>query len=147
MTRLTRNFTLDELVLSDYAIRNDLDNTPNDEQIENLRILCFNVLQPLREVLGKPVIVTSGYRSPVVNKAIGGATTSQHIKGQAADIHVPEMSIQELYDFIKANLPFDQLIQEFGRWVHVSYNASSNRRECLYAVRENGTTVYKKDIA
>lgn len=142
--KLSKNFSLDEFTLSEYAIRRGIDNTPNAEQIENLRQLCIWILQPLRDALNKPVVISSGYRSPEVNAGIGGSKTSQHMKGQAADIYVPGMTIQELYELIRDSLPYDQVIQEFNRWVHVSY-AEPQRKQAMYAIREDGKTTYIPD--
>jgi len=110
---LSNHFTLQEFVTSNTAIRKGIDNTPSAEVVKNLRELCNQVLEPLREKLAKPVKVTSGYRSEKLNKLIGGAKNSQHCKGEAADIHVPGMTIEELFQFCKEHLNYDQLIQEF----------------------------------
>ena len=119
---------------------------PSQDIIDNLRLLCENVLQPLRDSLGRGVFVNSGYRSPRTNEAVGGSKTSQHLSGQAADIEVGHLTIEQLYQRIKnSGLPFDQLIQEFDQWVHVSYNAAGGRKQCLRAVRENGRVRYIPD--
>lgn len=140
--KLSKYFTLQELTHSNTAIRKGIDNTPSEEVIANLRVLCKNLLSPIRIALGKPIKVTSGYRSKQLNKLIGGAKKSQHIVGQAADIQVDGMSTEELFLFIKDNFTYDQLIQEFDSWVHVSYNEEANRCQALRAVKENGKTVY-----
>ena len=145
---LSPNFHLEEFTVSNTAARKGIDNTPSVEVINNLMLLCKYVLEPLRtklnEKYGKqmPIIVTSGYRSPKLNAAIGGAKNSQHIEGRAADIHVPGMTIEELYTFIKENFSFDQCIQEFNSWVHVSW---SNRNQALRAIKKDGATVYNAD--
>jgi uncharacterized protein YcbK (DUF882 family) len=119
---LTKNFTLDELTVSQEAARSGIKNKPNGTQIESLRILCENVLQPLRDRVKRPVVVSSGFRSITINRRIGGAATSQHCKGQAADFTIPGMSIADIVALIKKmDLPVDQCIDEFGAWVHVSY--------------------------
>jgi len=142
MRQLTAHFTLDELTRSELASRQGLDNTPDALTVGNLTALCGNILEPLRLKLDKPIQILSGYRSHVVNLKIGGAKTSQHLIGQAADIIVSGMSVQELFDFIvSAGLPFDQVIQEFDTWVHVSYSLR-NRRQKLRASRNAGQTVY-----
>ncbi len=121
MTQLSKNFTLAELTVSQTAARRGLDNTPPEAVRKNLDKLCDYVLQPLRDKLGKPVVVTSGYRSPAVNAAVGGARNSAHMSGLAADIHVPGMSSAQLMKKIKEfKLPVDQVIDEFGSWVHVA---------------------------
>jgi hypothetical protein len=117
--------------------------------IDNLQALVDNVLQPLRDALGKPISISSGYRSPDVNKAIGGSATSDHTRGQAADIEVAGMSNKDLAEHIRDNLKFTQLILEFpsrndpsAGWVHVSYNAKDLKCQVLTATRVNGRTVY-----
>jgi hypothetical protein len=145
---LTKNFPLREMLRSQTATRLGFDEqfAPPQEIIDNLRLLCENVLQPLRESLGRGVFVNSGYRAPRTNEAVGGSKTSQHLKGQAADIEVGHLTIEQLYQRIKnSGLPFDQLIQEFDQWVHVSYNAAGGRKQCLRAVRENGKVKYIPD--
>ena len=143
---LSKHFTLEELTLSDYAIRNDIDNTPDSDAVLNLITLCDKVLEPLRDIVKRPIQITSGYRSPFVNLGIGGSRTSQHSEGKAADIVVPNMSIDELFDIASKFVPFDQCIHEFSRWLHISYNGQANRKEVLWAVKENGKTVYKHSI-
>jgi hypothetical protein len=131
---LSKNFGLDEFVKSSTAKQKGIDNTPGPIQIANLSALVQNVLQPLRDAMGFPVIVTSGYRSPALNQAIGGATNSQHMNGEAADIVGQDKA--KMFNYIKDNLPFDQLIWEAGNsvqpdWVHVSYRAVGNRKQIL----------------
>ncbi|QYW02029.1 peptidase [Stenotrophomonas phage Siara] len=124
--QLTPNFTVKELTVTNRPY----DNTPSKAEIEQLRLLAVNILQPLRDALGKPVIVNSAYRGEQVNKAVGGVPTSQHRLGQAADIRVTGMSPLELCHFIiSLGLPFDQLIEE-GTWTHVSFGPR-NRRQVL----------------
>jgi len=142
--KLSNNFTLEELTISETAARQGIDNTPDADVVSNLTMLCGNILEPLRASLGgKPISITSGYRSPKTNEAIGGVATSQHCFGQAADIHVSGMTTEELFLFIteKTSLPFDQVIQEFNQWVHVSYRANP-RGQKLRATHEDGKTVY-----
>lgn len=144
---LTNSFTLKELTESNTAIRLGIDNTPSEFVIKNLLLLCKNVLQPLRDHMDEPIKISSGYRSMELNKKIGGSSsTSQHCVGQAADISCGERTA-EIYDFIKNNIIFDQLIWEFGTddnpiWVHVSYSSKKNRKECLRSYKINGKTVY-----
>lgn len=146
--QLSENFTLEEMIESQSAVRLGYDEqfSPPDSVKENLKALAVNVLQPIRITLGKPIHISSGYRCLRVNKAIGGAETSQHVKGQAADINA-DMPVEELYIFIKhSGIVFDQLIQEFGRWVHVSYNPiGHNRQQCLRAIKVDGETKYIPD--
>ena len=137
---MTKNFTLKELCVTKTGIHNE----PNAEQKEALRLLAVNILQPARDALG-PIKVTSGFRNAKVNAAVGGSRSSQHTKGEAADLQCDDNAA--LFNFIKT-LEFDQLIWEFGDkeqpdWVHVSY-ANKNRKEVLKATKKNGVTKYVK---
>ena len=128
-------FTIKELTKSTTAQQKGIKNIPSKEQEQNLIALIENILDPLREAYGKPIIVTSGYRCQKLNSAVGGAKTSQHLTGEAADIRSVEDTVSEnkkLFDLIqKLNLPFDQLIDEYNlNWVHVSYS-KRNRRQVL----------------
>ena len=128
-------FTINELTKSSTAQRLHIDNNPTQEVKDNLNALIDNVLDPLRELYGKPIIVNSGYRGTKLNKAIGGAKNSQHLVGQASDIRTVQNtkeSNKELFELIKnSKLPFDQLINEYDyNWVHVSYSPR-NRRQVL----------------
>lgn len=128
-------FNIAELIKSSTAIKKKIDNTPTKEIENNLNQLIDNILDPLREAWGQPIIVSSGYRCDALNKAVGGAKTSQHKLGQAADIHTKPDSKEDnkkLFDLIKQlKLPFDQLINEYNYdWIHVSYS-SRNRRQIL----------------
>ena len=150
--KLSTNFSVAELSKSEAATRQGLDNTPSMEVIDNLQALVDNVLQPLRDKLG-PIVVTSGYRSPAVNKAIGGSATSDHCKGQAADIEVLNMDNKALAEYIRDNMKFTQLILEFYRkgvadsgWVHVSYDAKNLKNQVLTAVKVDSKTVYHNGI-
>jgi uncharacterized protein YcbK (DUF882 family) len=135
--QLSEHFSLSEMTFSQTATRRGLDNTPSAPVVKNLKTLCEKVLEPLREKLGKPIHVTSGYRSEVVNAAVGGVSNSQHLLGEAADIVVPGMSVQELFNFVRnSGIEFDQLINEYGRWVHVSYTTRHpNRKSVLLKSR------------
>lgn len=136
-------FTLDELTVSQTATRRGLDNTPPRAAMENLLALVHNVLDPLRIGLGKPIVVTSGYRSEEINRIVGGAPNSDHRQGNAADIHQPEMSVRELMRAVlNLKLPFHQMIDEYNRWVHLSFREGHNRGEILQARRVNGQTWY-----
>ena len=150
--RLTNNFTLSELTKSQAAERCGFDNNPDKEQVASLVLLSENVLQPIRDHFQKPVVISSGYRSPNVSRQIGSSSKSQHCKGQAADMEIPGISNKELADFIYENLPFDQVILEFHNpeeinsgWVHVSYVGDENRYAYLIAERdETGRVRYSK---
>lgn len=147
LTKLGEFFTLGELSISEYASRRGIDNTPPPECAENLKLLVENVLDPLREHLGKPLVISSGYRSPLVNTAIGGSATSDHRFGRAADFTQPEMTVKAVASkIIELGLPFDQLIDEYGNWVHVSYRAKGNRGQVLRARRINGKIVYLQGL-
>ena len=128
-------FTLNELTASSTAKRKGIDNTPDATVRANLTALVANILDPLREAYGKPIVVSSGYRSPKLNRAVGGAAKSQHVTGQAADIHTlsdTPADNKKLFDLIQSlKLPFDQLINEYNfNWVHVSFSPR-NRRQVL----------------
>jgi hypothetical protein len=141
--RLGKYFTLEEFVSSQTATRRGIGNTPTPSVLVNLRDLVQNILDPLREQLSQPVVVSSGYRSPALNRAIGGANTSQHVEGQAADIQCPAIGTKRLFEFLRASeLPFDQLIYE-GSWVHVSFGPR-HRREVLIATFTNGKVSYSR---
>lgn len=130
-------FTIEELIKSSTARRKGIPNLPNGEQKENLIALVDNVLDPLRKLWGKPVIVTSGFRCAKLNRAVGGVAKSQHTKGQAADIRTVEnttMANKQLFDVaMRSGLPFDQLIDEYGyNWIHISFNSKGNRKQVLH---------------
>ena len=151
--QLTENFSLVELVKSETALRNGLDNTPGDAEIENLRILCENILQPLRTAYGRGIKVNSGFRHPNVNAAVGGSRTSDHCRGQAADIEIPGVANYDLAKYISENFWYTQVILEFytpgvpdSGWVHVSYNPADLKCQTLTAMRENGKVVYKPGL-
>lgn len=139
--KLSEHFTLEELTVSDYAVRNGIDNTPSELVIANLRNLCEFTLEPLREIVKKPIVITSGYRCHDLNLAIGGSDTSQHMEGKAADIIVPGLSVSEVFELTSKYVPFDQVIHEFSRWTHISY-CNPLRRMKLWAVKQDGKTVY-----
>lgn len=126
-------FTIAELTKSDTAIKKKINNNPNKEIESNLNQLITNILDPLREAWGNPIIVSSGYRCSALNKAVGGASTSQHLLGQAADIHTKSNSREDnkkLFELIKSlKLPYDQLINEYNyKWIHVSYSPRHRRQ-------------------
>lgn len=126
-------FTIKELTKSATATAKKLDNTPDEQAIKNLTTLVDKVLDPLREKYGKPIIVTSGYRSPEVNRSVNGATSSQHALGEAADLSVgSKEENKKLFNLIKDEFPFDQLINEYDySWVHVSYREGRLRKQIL----------------
>lgn len=124
------NFTIKELVHSDNAIKAGIDNTPNIEQIDNLLNLIFYCLQPLRDKLKKPMIITSGFRNPKVNFLAGGKANSEHLEGKAADFIVKGMTPNQIIDLIvKSGIEYNQLINEYNKWVHISFNKGKNRRQ------------------
>lgn len=125
------NFTMSELIKSDTAIKNNIYNMPNYEQLDNLLELMVNVLQPIRQHFNCPVKVTSGFRNKKLNKIVKGVEGSKHTLGQAADIIVPGQSIENVMKFVKNNLDFDQLINEHNRWVHISYIKGKNRGQII----------------
>ncbi len=146
---LTRNFSLLELIKSDTAIRRGINNNPNAGQIENLKLLCENILQPVRDHFGR-VKVTSGFRSPELCVAIGSSVNSQHAKAEAADFECPGVDNAELADWIHRELPYDQLILEFytpgepnSGWIHCSWIADKPRASYLWAYKSEGKTKYK----
>lgn len=142
---LSPNFSLLELTQSQTAARLGLDNTPNAEQLQALHALCENVLEPVRSLLGCAVLVSSGFRAPKVNARVGGATGSQHERGEAADVFFNDVTIEDAFQKIKASdIPFDQMIQE-GTWLHISYKArGGNRRQTLRAKFKSGKASYSK---
>lgn len=127
-------FSIKELCHSDTAVARKIDNNPSRVVVENLEALVLNVLDPLREAYGKPIRVNSGYRSRRLNLVIGGAKNSQHMTGEAVDITVKSKDGNKwLFDYIKENLPYDQLIDEYNySWVHVSFRKGRNRKEILH---------------
>ena len=149
---LTRNFTLQELIKSDTAVRLDINNNPNSGQIEKLKALCENILQPVRDHFGR-VKITSGYRSVELCEAIGSSSRSQHARAEAADFECVGVDNAELADWIKDNLPYDQLIVEYytpgepnSGWIHCSYVSDQPRASYLWAYRSEGKTKYKPII-
>lgn len=148
---LTKNFTLSELTKSNDAARHGIDNTPTAQIAENLKGLAENILQPVRDQFGM-VTVSSGYRCKALNVKIGGAVTSDHMLGFAADFEVPGINNKLLAEWIKANLKFTQLILEFpgqnpnDGWIHCSYNPANLKNQCLTAIKQEGKTVYLNGI-
>ena len=149
--KLSKNFSLRELIRSQTAIRRDIKNAPNQEQLVNLAVLTSTVLQPCRNKFGS-ISINSGLRVLELNRAIGSGDKSQHVLGQAADFEANSVSNAELAEWIKENLVFDQLILEYpgsdprDGWVHCSFNKLDNRGNVLTAVKEMGKTTYKKGL-
>ncbi len=148
---LSIHFTLDELTVSQTAARENIDNTPSAETRANLIRLATTMLEPIRHTLGdKPLQVSSGYRSPQLNRAVGGAASSAHISGRAADFTVPGLTLGIAYDaIVRSDLPFDQLIAEYARWIHVAVpilNALP-RRQMLQKLAGRGYEAYSPSQA
>jgi hypothetical protein len=148
---ISKHISYKEGVYSRTALRRGIKNNPNAEQMENMVAIAEEVFEPLRMWVGGPIKINSFFRSPELNKAIGGSGKSQHCHGQAIDLDdtFGRATNAEMFEFIKENLDFDQIIWEFGDeanpdWVHVSYvSPEQNRNRCLKAYRENGKTNYK----
>ena len=148
---ISKHISYKEGIYSRTALRLDIKNEPNKEQLKNMKLLAEKVFEPLRIEVGGPIKVNSFFRSPELNKAIGGSEKSQHCHGQAIDIDdtYGHLSNAEMFDFIKEHLDFDQMIWEFGNdenpdWVHVSYvSPQENRNRCLKAYKHQGKTKYK----
>jgi hypothetical protein len=152
--QLSENFSLKELTVSETATRKGLDNTPSEAVIANLKTLVETILQPVREHYGKSIKVNSGYRSPDVNASVGGSKTSDHCKGQAADIEISGVANGDLAKYIADNFKYTQIILEFytqgvpdSGWVHISYDANNLKCETLTATKIDGKTVYLKGFA
>ena len=151
--KLTANITLDELTKSQVAERKGINNNPNPQQIENLKNLAINILQPVRSHYNKPLIISSGFRCAELCIAIGSSINSQHVaddSAAAADFEIPGVDNRELATWIKNELEFDQLILEFYRdneptsgWIHCSYSRNSNRGQWLRAQRIDGKVNYQ----
>ena len=141
--QLSEHFTLAEMTRSTTAVRKGIPNNPPADVVKALTSLCVNVLEPVRVHYGKPVRVTSGYRSPRLNVAIGGSASSRHCFGEAADFTVPGESNLAVCQWILRNLKYDQLIYEFGEggWIHCGYSPRMRGQE-LSAVKRGGKTVY-----
>jgi|TARA_E500000305_G_scaffold106810_1_gene105931 zinc D-Ala-D-Ala carboxypeptidase len=149
---ISEHITYAEAIHSNTAKRKSIDNTPNPNHVENMKVTAEKIFEPLRKFVGGPVKITSMFRSAALNEALGGSSsTSQHMKGQAMDLDdvYGYKSNAEMYHWIKENLSFDQLIWEFGtdmnpNWIHVSYvSEEDNRKRCLKAYKDEGRTKYK----
>jgi zinc D-Ala-D-Ala carboxypeptidase len=148
---ISKNITYKEATRSDTAKRLSIDNTPDAEQLENMRRVAENVFQPVRENFDCPIYVSSFFRSEELNKAMKGSSSSTHMKGEAMDLDADvfgEVTNAQIFHYIKDNLEFDQLIWEFGTeeeaaWVHVSLSKNNNRNQILVAKKVEGKTVYE----
>jgi len=140
--RLSQHFKLWEFLVSETAIRNDVDMTPPDEVLENLTRLCRDYLEPLRKELDSPIVITSGFRPMVLNTLIGGSITSSHIDGEAVDFHSLSYKPLEVCRVIRDTIEvYDQNIHEFGKWTHLGIGPRK-RKQDLTAYRKEGKTKY-----
>ena len=145
--QLSEHFELAEFLVSETAARRGIANEPTPEIIDNLRRLCQLVLEPLRVKLARPVVITSGYRSLVLNRAVGGSPTSHHMQGRAADLIVPGITpLAVCQAASQLKLPCVQIIHEFGRWTHLSVAISNERTQLLTAKLNQGKTVYEPGL-
>lgn len=150
--KISKYVDISEVTSSDTAKRRGIDNSPTPEHLENLKVTCVEVFDKVREHFGVPIYISSGYRSAALNKAIGGSATSDHNNGKALDLDQDGkgngVTNRQVFDYIKDNLEFDQLIWEFGSsqnpdWVHVGYRKGANRKQILRALRNaSGKTTY-----
>jgi len=150
--QLSEHLALAEVTRSETAKRNGVSNMPTEAHIANFKLLAEKVFEPIRMHFGKPIHISSGYRSAALNKAVGGSSSSQHCKGEAIDIDMDGsahgITNKMVFDYIKDNLEFDQMIWEFGTdanpdWVHVSYSSTGKqRKQILKAVKKGGATSY-----
>jgi len=150
--KISDHITYAEAIHSNTAKRKQIDNTPNEKQIEAMKLLAEKIFEPLRKWVNGPIKVNSFFRSVALNEAIGGVASSQHCKGQAIDIDdvYGRKTNADMYHWIKENLDFDQMIWEFGtdtqpNWVHISFiSEEENRNKCLKAYKEYNKTKYKQ---
>lgn len=148
--QISKHLVLAEVTRSESAKRKGISNMPTPEHIQNFKLIAEKVFEPIREHFKVPILISSGYRSKELNAAIGGASSSQHCSGEALDLDMDGTSVtnKQIFDYIKENLVFDQLIWEFGTkdnpdWVHVSYESTGKqRKQILRASKINGKTVY-----
>jgi zinc D-Ala-D-Ala carboxypeptidase len=146
--QLSKHLSLAEVTRSETAKRKGVSNMPTPEHLENFKLLAEKVFEPIREHFGVPIHISSGYRSKELNKAIGGSSSSEHCEGRAIDIDMDGsasgVTNKQIFNFIKENLDFNQLINEFDySWVHVSYNPNGKqRKQVLNAVKKGGKTYY-----
>lgn len=151
--KLSQYVSLSEVTKSDTATKRGIDNSPTPEHLENLKVICTEVFDKVREHFDVPIFISSGYRSAALNKAIGGSSTSDHNLGKALDLDQDfkgnGVTNKQVFDYIRQNLDFDQLIWEFGSndnpdWVHVGYRKGANRKQILRAKKVGSKTVYEK---
>ena len=150
--QISKHLSLAEVSRSETAKRKGINNTPSGEHLENFKKLAENIFEPIREHFGVPIHISSGYRSKELNAAVGGSSSSQHCQGEAIDIDMDGspngVTNKMVFDYIKDNLNFDQMIWEFGNdtnpdWVHVSYESTGKqRKQILRAIRSGGKTIY-----
>jgi len=126
------NFKISELIKSDIAIRHNINNMPDINSLDCMLDLIYYCLQPIRNIIKKPIIILSGFRNKEVNNLAKGALNSQHCKGQAVDFIISGISVKAIIEIIKnSNIEFDQLINEYDKWVHISFNKNKNRHQIL----------------
>jgi zinc D-Ala-D-Ala carboxypeptidase len=148
--QISKHLSLAEVSRSETAKRRGINNTPSGEHLENFKKLAENIFEPIREHFGVPIHISSAYRSAELNRAVGGSSSSQHCSAEAIDIDMQDTSITnaQIFNYIKDNLNFDQMIWEFGNdtnpdWVHVSYESTGKqRKQILKAIKANGKTSY-----
>jgi hypothetical protein len=151
MGDLSKYVNLSEVTTSVTAKRNGINNTPNETQKASLKLVCENLFDKVREHFNVPIFISSGFRCEKLNTLVGGSKTSQHRLGEALDIDADRyggITNKQIFDYIKGNLHFDQMIWEFGtdqnpEWIHISYRAKGNRNSCLKAKKINGKTIYE----
>lgn len=151
MEKISKYVSYKEVTYSNQANALRIGNVPNAEQLHNLKLVCANIFDKVREHFGKPIGISSGFRSIELNTRINGSKSSQHMEGKALDIDgdiFGGINNKDIFDYIRKNCTFDQLIWEFGSenapaWVHVSYNKEGNRGQILRAVKSGGRTVYQ----
>ena len=151
MEKVSKYVSYKEVTHSNQATALKIGNTPNAEQLHNLKLVCTNIFDKVREHFGKPIGISSAFRSRELNTRINGSKSSQHMEGKALDIDgdmFGGLDNKQIFDYIRNNCKFDQLIWEFGSenapsWVHVSYNKDGNRGQILRAVKSGGRTVYQ----
>lgn len=147
--QISRDFKLGEFYLSYQARINNIDNTPPDWVIENIKTMTKNLLQPFRDYIDRPILITSGYRCEKLNKIVGGSPTSRHMLGLAVDIRVAGLDPANVIEkLVESKLPFDKAINEFNSWTHISYDLNYNRQMTFYAsINKDGEVIYVRNAA